>query len=65
MHGRIAGSMISNEACLAIAGPVRFVPRKVLSDEVPNKTTGDSLVPLEESDVVQQTGVSNKIEVIK
>ena len=64
-HGRIAGSMISNKACLAIAGPVHFVPRKTSSDEVPNKTGGDSLVPPEGSDVVQQTGVSNKIEVIK
>jgi hypothetical protein len=48
-HSRIADSMIGNESCGTVTGLVCFVPRKVFTDWIANKTACDALVPQEES----------------
>jgi hypothetical protein len=37
--------MIGNEACMAVARPAHFVPKKALNYRGANKMTGDALAP--------------------
>jgi hypothetical protein len=51
-YGRIADSIIGNEACVAVARPIGFVPRKTFNYRGENKMTGDALAPREKSDMM-------------
>jgi hypothetical protein len=44
-HGRISDSIIGNEACVVVARPVCFIPKKVFDYRGANKMTGDALAP--------------------